>query len=83
MWMWKYTNKRIKYGKFPYKFTESFFTLIWGTELSNVIDIKAKWKERLSQVFSKKKKEKFGNKNITNSDSIKLIIKGKKKFSRK
>jgi hypothetical protein len=37
----------------------------------------------ITSVFKKKKKEKFGNKNITNSDSIKLIIKGKKKFSRK
>lgn len=40
-------------------------------------------KKDYHKCFQKKKKEKFGNKNITNSDSIKLIIKGKKKFSRK
>lgn len=45
--MWKYINKRIKYGKFFYKFIEFFFILIWGIEFSNVIDIKVKWKERL------------------------------------
>lgn len=55
--MRKYTNQRIKYEKFPDKFGESFFTLIWGTEVSDMMDIKAKWKESPPQVFSKKKEK--------------------------